>query len=494
MGPPSWWSSTQPPPEPEIRHFPIPDRTPDEPGNRPRAWTAALFASLGVLAVGPVPAWGGQNVQPQEPAGAPTAQPEEGPPIPFAALPPGPARDAQIFGWSSLWSRDGAAEIGRLLEIAADEDESLEIRAAAILASGRHGSLAAAESLFELARSSESDPVLAASAYEALSIISGRPDLGRDPEAWAGWLAEARGWNTEQWDWVRIERIRWAAENAQATANEAERVAAETARRLFVGSSNDRRPGLLAELLNSPLPRVYSLGLDLAARELAEARPIGEGAAKVAIARLQIAAPEERARLVALLDASGRPDAIEALRTRLADETERVVCEPLLRAAARRPASVTVGPSIRWLERTRGDLDAASVSITAHVRAGLLGDPDLERVRAVLARLGSDAMTAELAGLTVLTAPAPWLESVHPLLRHEEIAVRDTAALLVADRLIAEDRAAELEVLAAEEGLAEDVVVRLNAALPEDVAPHPVQEPEPEAEQPASQEHDNPGI
>lgn len=507
MGHPRSGPLQSPPQEPAIPNLPTPARTRKPRSQRPRALTLALLVAAGPAFAQPSPEIQPETVppaeQPDDPSGVPTDGPAGAPagaqpdaPVAFEDLPPGPQRDDQILSWSRTWSRLGAAQVDRLLVIAADETDTAEIRAAALIAAGRHGSLAAAESLFDLARDPSADPVLASSAYEALALLAGRADLGRDPEAWAGWLAESRAWTTQEWEWIRIERFRRAAQSAQATATEAERLAAETARRLFIGSSSDRRPDLLAELLNSPLPLVYNLGLDLASRELAEARPIGNGAARVAIGRLGVAQAEERARLVSLLDASGRPDAIEALRARLTDEGDVRVVEPLLRAAARRPASVTVGPSIRWLERTTGGLDAASVSITAHVRAGLLGQPDLERVRAVLAGIDTADLSAELAGLAVLTAPEPWLDAVHALLFLPNVAVRDTAALLVADRLMGEGRASELEVLAADAGLAEDVRVRLRAALPmEDEAAPIGQLTDPAPEQPAADESgaDEPG-
>ncbi|MEM9066044.1 MAG: hypothetical protein AAGB51_11195 [Planctomycetota bacterium] len=389
----------------------------------------------------------------------PTPPPDQ--PEPAAPADPAPTLLELSAAWQPLTAQEREAVLSRAFDPTGD----LATRVAGALAAGRIGSLPEAERLFGLAVDPETDPTLAGAAYEALALLSGRPELARDAEAWAEWLGEARAWPAERWEEIRIERALAAASREWSRAEQAERLAAEASRRLFVASEPARRPELLAELLASPLPRVRTLGLDLASRELAEARPIGDGAAAIAIRSLDAADPAIRVRFASLLDASGRDDAIAALRTRLEVETEPTVADAVLRAAARRPDASTAGPSLIWFERADVTLPAAAVSVLAHGRAGLLGEADLERVRATLATKGFGALTTETVALTVFSADGAWLASVEPMLIHPEADIANAAARAIAGRLVTEARLGDLRSLVERPEFGNEVIVTLQAAL-----------------------------
>jgi len=318
-----------------------------------------------------------------------------------ALLAPGEATDGAR---EILLARIAAASwapacLGEPLEVLARSPGAARLPAIAALGSVRTRQAAAV--LVDLAVGHEG-PVRAA-ALSALGRLSGRTDLGTDPAAWSAWFEQVR----------YLSEPEWRRTLAQGLAARADRLAVQRDRTLsrlvdwtrlvLVDMPSEARVQRLESLLSDPLDPMRRLGLELANRELANARTLPEGVGLAALPLLKDPSPSIRQAAADLVISLAPPGAARVLAGALLDERDPGVAGALLKAAARWPDASTRPAVLAWLESGGPAVPAATDAACALHEAGMLGGPD-ERAR-VLARLReSEPGALSTCGLRLLAA------------------------------------------------------------------------------------------
>ena len=296
-------------------------------------------------------------------------------------------------------------------------------------------------------------------AYDALSAMTGRADLGPNPAAWKSWDAAIGGETDQAWLNTLMADLIARSTQADERASRAERQLADAYRRLYLVTDAAGRPAILSELLKvEQLGVLQTLGFELCERELAANVGLDSTVADAAIGLLEHRDAQVRARAARLVSRLAPPSAAEVVSRVLAAETSPVAAEPLLQAAARWPSPQLVEPVLRWLadERTR---EAACQAGVALFDAGLLvGDEARERVRAMLMPLPQSPTAARLILLGQAGNEAD-RDAIAGLLHAEDAAVRAASA----DALARSDAGAAnlIEAAIADPAIAPDVLVAL---------------------------------
>lgn len=292
------------------------------------------------------------------------------------------------------------AEIGRLIESDADAAERL-VRSAAsvpslrcwavvlILSAGDRANLpnetvaalsvvrtrTGAKALLEIGRTRAGTEE---AVVQALSKLTLHP---RPPATVAGWesllgplLEDADAWGSALVGWSIAEAERARGEAAQLHG----RLATALRRHFAATTGTDERTALLASWLSDPMPMIRGLAMELAQRELVNARPLGAALGHAAVQLLQ--RPEASARRdgAQLLASVGvEPAPIAELAAAIAQETDAAAASAMMETAARWPSPVYLSALLRWVESgersvaTKGVMPPEFVSALRLVRSML---------------------------------------------------------------------------------------------------------------------------
>ena len=226
-------------------------------------------------------------------------------------------------------------------------------------------SIDAARLLVDMTAADRPGPVRAA-AFASLIEMTGRDDLGSDPAAWREWLDRAAGLNEARWKDMLAEGIwRGAHRLAGERAGLVERMQ-DGYRRLYLTlptNPGDERTKLTVQLLQSPLPELRGLAVEILNRELAAGNAVNSAVTDAAVALPPAPEPGLRAAAGRLLVQLGPADPGPLFARALDAESDPDVATSLLAGIARWPTSQAKEPVFRWLDRDpaplRGAADAA---------------------------------------------------------------------------------------------------------------------------------------
>ncbi|MEM1071357.1 MAG: hypothetical protein AAGH71_00855 [Planctomycetota bacterium] len=349
------------------------------------------------------------------------------------------------FGQASMVDPDFEEPLAGLVAVGDERQRPITLRALAAV-----GTPSAVRVLIDHAADYLPEPV-SLTAVECLVRITGRDDLGSDQQAWADWLRDREGMDTEAWN---AELLRGVIERGQRLDRDlglANERTADVYRRLFLVAPFQDRGPLLAEMLRAEAP-LRDLGIELLYRELSQSRQIDPQVGIAAMEMLGAQTAEvraEAARLVATLNPEG---AGTKLARALEIESDPVAAASLLAASAKWPRVSSVRPALRWLDfgaQTRSD---AATLLLALDTEGLLTDPaDRRRIADALRAAGPQRLTPDGVRLTVRTGTENDRAVVIDLLPSLEPNVRAAAASELARRpefaeriLLAADRDEQL--------------------------------------------------
>lgn len=225
-------------------------------------------------------------------------------------------------------------------------------------------------------------PILAAAEiFAALRTLTGRADLGDDVSAWATWWESARWLPEVEW---RGRLARWRGERARRLEKERDDAYARLGallREMHARLPEAERPERLAALLTDELPAVRRVGMDLAQRDLLNARAIPPGVVEAVAANLDQPDVGLRRAAAALLARLPNIDAFERIGAALLREQDPETAGSLLRAAARAPTAALCKVAADWLDRRASASSAGSAAdlLLAASRQGALREPAVRR-------------------------------------------------------------------------------------------------------------------
>lgn len=270
-------------------------------------------------------------------------------------------------------------------------------------------------------------------AFAALARLTGR-DLGPDAAAWRAWFEPVQWLPEAEWLRVLTEGLAQGMDRVTASRDRWLSRAVEAHRRLYVEETRaPERSAMLAALLRDETASLRRLGVELATREIANAKLLDTPVQQALVDLLRAAQPDLRRAAADLVYAAVPPETAEAaLSEALLTETDPTVAAALLRAMAARPSPRVRPVVLGWLARPgpaqRPAIDAAA----AMLNSGMLVDPTsqeavLEALRStdlselpgsglrLLALLGTEADRAAIASLLASPTPARRLQAAEAL-------------------------------------------------------------------------------
>jgi|GEM_PF-3840615 len=244
-----------------------------------------------------------------------------------------------------------------------------------------------------------------AQVFHTLQVMVGRDDLGDDASAWTTWWEKARWLPEIAW---RTRLATWRGEQARRSRLQRDRAFARldaALREMHARLPEEERGARLVSLLSDDLPMVRHVGLDLAERDLLNARALEPGVVAAIANNLQHAdrsIRREAANLLSRLPGDGVEDWASAALER---ETDPATVESLLRIAARSPSAIATRSAVTWLESSNKAVRTeAARTLTASARSGGLDSPVLRSraLSAVRLRLSGALSAAEALLLVAL--------------------------------------------------------------------------------------------
>ncbi|MBC7834296.1 MAG: HEAT repeat domain-containing protein [Phycisphaerales bacterium] len=315
-----------------------------------------------------------------------------------------------------------------LQKLAASDDTDRRIAAIAAMGSVRTRESVAA--LIALA-GADSEPVRQG-ALASLTRLTGRAEPGGNVLAWRTWFDAVQWLPEAEWRSVLAEGVAGRADRLSRQRDQAVARLVELTRKAYLEVPAEGRETMMRALLADELEALRRLGLDLARRELANARSLGPAIALAALKLLADPIASVRLDAAEIVHSLAPADIEQAVTTAILLEREPAVASALLRILSRSP-SATVRPVVlHWLALPGPAQPAAMAAAAAMLEQGLFSEQaDRDRVLEIL----HDSRQGPLA-----TLPEPALR-------------------LLAGLGSEEDRAAVMALLSAP-----DVAVRLKSA------------------------------
>lgn len=240
-------------------------------------------------------------------------------------------------------------------------------------------------------------------AFASLARLTGRADLGTDAAAWRAWFEPIQWLPEAEWLRVLTEGLAQGLDRVTASRDRWAGRAVEAHRRLYVEETRaSERSAMLAALLRDETTSLRRLGVELAVREVANAKLLDASVQQALIDMLRAVQPDLRRSAAELVFATAPAEAAgPAISEALMVETEPSVAAALLRAVAAWPSPRVKPVVLRWITRPgpaqRPAIDAAA----AMLEKGMMADADSEA--AVLAALRStDLSELPASGLRLL--------------------------------------------------------------------------------------------
>jgi len=199
----------------------------------------------------------------------------------------------------------------------------------------------------------------------ALSRLTMHP---KPPTSIAGWeaaleplLGDSESWSSAMVGWAFAE-----AERARSEVTQLHTRLGTALRRQFAATTGtDERTALLASWLGDPMPMIRGLAVELAQRELVNARPLGAAIGQAAVQLLQrpeASARRDGAQLLASVAVDPAP--ISELALAIEHESDVQVAAAMLETATRWPSPVYSAGLLRWVS-AGGEAVVASGQMSA---------------------------------------------------------------------------------------------------------------------------------
>jgi hypothetical protein len=232
----------------------------------------------------------------------------------------------------------------------------------------------------------DTSPGLRDAAFTSLARLTGRADLGSAEDAWTRWFSAVQWLPEHEWRRTLAEGLAQRADDLAAErASALHRLVESERQRSIDAATSQERSAILASLLTDDYPELRRLGIELANRELANARTLSGAVGVAALVLLSDPSPEFRLASAGLIDRLVPPGAGQAAAEALVRETEPLVAAALLRQVQRSPITSTRQTILHWLESSGPALTPAIDATAALLAAGLLNSPqDRQAVLAVV--------------------------------------------------------------------------------------------------------------
>jgi hypothetical protein len=203
-------------------------------------------------------------------------------------------------------------------------------------------------------------------------------------------------------------------------------------RRLYLSlppAPSDERTKLTVQLLQSPLPELRGLAIEILNRELAAGNTLNGLVTEAAMGLLRAPEANVRAAAARLLVQAGPTDPGALFAQALATETDPEVAAALLAGVSRWPSAEAREPALHWLEQTPEPLRGAADAILALSNAGLLKDArDRDRALQAIRRAHWNEGDPATCKLVVALGTDADRNAMVSLLRSDSPAVRAAAA------------------------------------------------------------------
>jgi hypothetical protein len=225
-----------------------------------------------------------------------------------------------------------------------------------------------------------------AAAFEGLSRMTGRDDLGTEPGAWQGWLERARGASGASWDALLAEGVWRRTLRLEADRRIVADRLTDGYRRLYLALPPPPAPDrgrLLSQMLLGARPELRDLGFEIVSREVAGGNAVDGPVAEAGLRLIQSTDAAVRSKAAGLVMQTAGPDAAHHLAAALAIESDGDAAAQMLGGLARWPDREALGPMIRWLA-SPGTAPAAAEALLALEREELVADA-ADRARIVSA-------------------------------------------------------------------------------------------------------------
>ena len=200
-------------------------------------------------------------------------------------------------------------------------------------------------------------------------------------------------------------------------------------RRLYVLSPEDRRPGVLMELLGDAEVELRTLGFELARRDLASGATPRAEVIDEAVRLLGDHDATVRRQAAMYIGEAGADRAVTAIAEALERETDPLVATALMRAAARVPTRDETLVFSRWLGAGAEPRQAAIEGLWAAERAGVLTSAEIRtQIAADLRNQPIESLTNAALRLLTRTGIASDRDRVASLLEQDDARRRLLAA------------------------------------------------------------------
>ncbi len=212
-------------------------------------------------------------------------------------------------------------------------------------------------------------------AFRTLAMQTGRDEMGQDLRAWTAWWQRAQ-WLTEgEWRAELTHNLARRARRMQSERDALERRVVDLSTSLYTVSSLDTRSQRLLEMLNEPMAALRLAGINLAEKELLNARQLSPEVGSLAVKLLEDSDARIRERAAALLVRLNVVEAPPAAYRALRIETDASVAASLLLVASKAPTLEGVLMAVDWIRASENARAAGSEMIHAAWREGVLTDP-----------------------------------------------------------------------------------------------------------------------
>jgi hypothetical protein len=229
-------------------------------------------------------------------------------------------------------------------------------------------------------------------AYRSLATLTAIDRFGQDRGRWQAWWDQNRRLSELEWNRALVRNFARQIAAGRATDQQLAQKLQEAERALYQASSPEDQAGVLAYMLQNPLPATRQLALDLAQARLVQGIAFDGPLREALRARLDDESAQVRRRAAEVLRDLNDQPAADAVARKLVDQREQVnrVLAAYLQLLAQSPRKEAT-EAIHALLREPGLEPDASAALAEIARAGLLtpkrSDAVLETLREDL-RLG----------------------------------------------------------------------------------------------------------
>ncbi len=237
---------------------------------------------------------------------------------------------------------------------------------------------------------------------QALVTMTGREELGADPEAWRQWLGRHKHLTELAWRTMLAESVRSRGQRLASRERDLVTRLTELSRRLYAALPAAERPAVLASMLADAEPSLRLLGTELLLRDLERGVTPGPEVAAALTNLLEDPQAQIRQAAAVLVDRIVPEGSAARLSVALRKETEPDVAAVMLRAFRRSPDAAAIDAVLRWLEHGEPTRTGAMRAILSLLESGFTPTP--EQTSRILAAADPEQSTALIPSAVAVLA------------------------------------------------------------------------------------------